>query len=189
VSYDIYALHVEPGEANAAALESVMQRDSLVEGDPLDPAKEARKRSIAGTLATSRMGYEVIEHDYAEVAEAEGISEDEARRQVRHLQVDNGELLVELDEEYAAVKVPYSSTLVECNIAEDVFKTLRVLRDEGKFVPYDPQLGRELDIESDRDAFFQSFKDGVEQARKSGTEEAVDERPRRSLWKRLLGRG
>jgi hypothetical protein len=189
VSYDIYALRVQPGEASSAALESILQRDDLVEGDPLDPAKEARKRSIAGTLATAKMGYEIIEHDYADVAEAEGISEDEARRQVRHLQVDNGELLVELDEEYAAVKIPYSSTLVECNIVEDVFKTLRVLREEGKFVPYDPQLGRELNIDLDREAFFKSFKEGVEQARKSGAEEAVDERPRSSLWKRLLGRG
>ena len=190
MSYDIYALHVEPGEADATALETIMQRDDLVEGDPLDPAKEARKRSIANALTTATgLGYEVVEHDYEEIAKAEGVAPDEARRQVRHIECDNGTLIVQLDEEYAAVKVPASQELVGGDVAKEVFSTLKILHDEAHLVPYDPQLGRELDIESDRDAFLESFTKHVEEARGEGREEEVDDRPRASWWQRLLGRG
>lgn len=189
MSYDIYSLHVDPGEASAVALETIIQRDDLVEGAPLDPGKEARKRSIANALTTARgMGYELVEHDYASLAESEGITPDEARRQVRHLQVDNGVLLVEIDDEYATVKVPYSSQLVDPHVADDVFRTLRLLRHEAGLMPYDPQLERELDIETDRDAFLESFRRGVEDARERGAEEDVAQGPRPPWWKRLLGR-
>ena len=188
MSYDIYSLHVDPGEASAIALETIVQRDDMVEGAPLDPGKEARKRSIANALTTARMGYAVVEHDFDSLAEAEEITPDQARRKVRHLQVENGTLFVEFEDEYATVKVPYSSSLVDPAVADDVFETLRLLRHEAGLMPYDPQLERELDIDSDRDAFLDSFRRGVEDARERGAEEEAAERPRASWWRRLLGR-
>jgi len=189
MSYDVYALRVDPGEANAGAFELVMEQDDVVEGEALDPAKEARKRSIAGALSTAGLGYEIVEHDYAKHAETKDISEDEARRQIRHLQCDNGTLVVEVDEEHATLKVPYSSSLVDADIADAVFATLKTLRDEAKLVPYDAQLERELDLESDRDAFLESFRRGVEEARSKGAEESSDRGPKAPWYRRLLGRG
>jgi hypothetical protein len=186
MSYDIHALRVDPGEATEVALETIMQREQLDEREPRDPAKDARKRSIAGALTTAGLGYAVVEHDYAELARAEQTTEDEARRQVRHLQLDNGTLLVELDEEHATLKVPYSSTLLEGDLAGEVFATLAALRAEAHLIPYDPQLGRELDPDTDRDAFLEAFRRGLEEARGKGAEEEARLRPRAPWWKRLL---
>jgi hypothetical protein len=103
--------------------------------------------------------------------------------------VDNGTILVEVDEEHAHIEIPYSSSLDGGDIAEAVFETLKILRHEAKLVPFDPQLGRELDLErdADREALAEAFARGVEEAARKGTEEQVSDRPRSSWWKRLLG--
>jgi hypothetical protein len=187
MSYTIYSLQVEPGEASTTAFETIMRRDDRTEGDALDPAKEARKRSIANALTTvPGLGYLVIEHDWGGLAKTEGVTPDEARRLVRHLQLDNGTLLVEIDDEHAAVKVPCASSLLERDIAGEVFGTLAILRDEAHLVPYDPQLGRELDLESDGEAFRESFARKVEEAREAGAEDEVGALRRAPWWKRLL---
>ena len=188
MSYDIHALHVERGEANATALERVAEREELEEGEPLDPGKEARKRSIATALTISTMGYEVVEHDYAEVADEKDVPEDQVRREIRHVLVYNGTLLVEIEEEHATVKVPVSGELDDEELTEMVFATLDALHREGRLVPFDPQLGRELDLDGDRHAFLESFRRRVEEARRAGAEEPVEDPPRAPWWKRLFDR-
>src|SRR3712207_5760936 len=183
MSYDIHALHVEPGEANAGSLELIRQREDLDEGAPLDPGKEARKRSIASALSLPGAGFEVIEHDYAEVADKKDVPEDQVRRELRHVQVDNGTLLVEIEAERATVKVPVSGNLDAGKVADMVFDTLRTLKREGGLIPFDPQLTRELDLDRDQDEFSRSFLRAVEEAREKGAEEKVSERPRKPWWK------
>ena len=188
MSYDIHALHVERGEANAAALEQIVDREELEEGEPLDPGKEARKRSIATALSLPGAGFEVIEHDYAKVADEKDVPEDQVRRELRHVQVDNGTLLVEIEAEHAIVKVPVSIEVDPGDVADQVFDALRTLKREGALVPFDPQLGRELDLDRDQDKFTEAFMRAVEEARAKGAEDSVDDRPRPSLLRRLLGR-
>jgi hypothetical protein len=190
MSYDIYALQVPPGEANADTLDAILARETATDRmTPLDPAKEARKRSIASALATSGRGYEIVEHKYEDVAETHEMSEEEARRLLRHVQCDNGTVLVEVEDQHAAVRVPLAGSLVGDEIADDVFGALRVLRDEAHLTPYDPQLERELDLEADADraAFLDAFARAVEEAKSKGVEERVEDRPRSPWWKRLIG--
>ena len=191
MSYELYALLVAPGKASEDAVATVVDHDEVLEAaTPLDPAKEARKRSIAGALSQARLGFEVVEHDFLAEAERNGSTEEEMRRRLRHVQVDNGTVLVEIDEEHAHIEIPYSSSLDGGEIAETVFETLKILHQEAKLVPFDPQLNRELDLEreADREAVAEAFARGVEEAARSGTEEEVSDRPRSAWWKRLLGR-
>jgi hypothetical protein len=190
MGYELYALLVAPGQASEETLASVVDHDEVLEkATPLDPAKEARKRSIASALAQSALGYEVVEHDFQGRAASEGSTEEEVRRRLRHVQVDNGTVLVEVDEEHAHIEVPYSSTLDPDDVADTVFETLRMLLHEAHLVPYDPQLGRELDPtrDGDRQALAEAYGKAVEEAQREGTEEKVAERPRSPWWKRLLG--
>jgi hypothetical protein len=190
MGYELYALLVATGEASEDTMRTVLDHDEVLEtATPLDPAKEARKRSIAAALTQSSLGYAVVEHDFVDRAEREGATEEEMRRRLRHVQVDNGTVLVEVDEEHARVQVPYSSALDGAAVAETVFETLKILHHEAQLVPYDPQLQRELDVnhEPDRQALAEAFDKGVEEARRNGTEEAVGDRPRSPWWKRLLG--
>ena len=190
MGYELYALLVAPGQASEDTLATVVDHDEILEAaTPLDPAKEARKRSIASSLAQARLGYEIVEHDYQQEAARNGSTEEEMRRRLRHVQVDNGTILVEVDEEHAHIRVPYSSSLDGAEIAATVFETLKILRHEAKLVPFDPQLQRELDPDraADREAVAEAFARGVEEAARSGTEEQVSDRPRNSWWKRLLG--
>ncbi len=191
MSYELYALLVPPGKASEDAVATVVDHDEVLEAaTPLDPAKEARKRSIASALAQARLGYEVVEHDFMGEAERNGSTEEEMRRRLRHVQVDNGTILVEVDEEHAHIEIPYSSSLDGGEIADTVFETLKILHHEAKLVPFDPQLGRELDLDraADRDALAEAFASGVEEAARNGTEEQVSDRPRPSWWNRLLRR-
>jgi hypothetical protein len=181
---------VPRGEANEAALEAVLARESAADmSTPLDPAKEARKRSIASAIATEAEGFDIIEHDYAEVAEEQDLTEEEARRRLRHVRCDNGTLLVEVEDEHTRIQIPYASSLVGEELAADVFEVLRLLNVEARLVPYDPQLGRELDLDADRDAFLEEFRRRVERARREGAEERVDDRPKPRWWQRLLPGG
>ena len=191
MSYDVYALLVPVGHASEDAVAVVVDHDQVLEGaTPLDPAKEARKRSIAAALAQAGLGYEIIEHDFQGHAMRNGATEEEMRRRLRHVQVDNGRVLVDVDEEHAHLKIPYSSKLDSGEVAHLVFETLKILHTEAKLVPYDPQLERELDLsgDGDRKAVAEAFGRGVEDAAKKGTEEPVADRPRPKLWQRLLGR-
>jgi hypothetical protein len=191
MSYDVYALLVPVGHASEDAVATIIDHDEVLEGaTPLDPAKEARKRSIAAALSQSGLGYEIIEHDFQGHALKNGSTEEEMRRRLRHVQVDNGQVLVEVDEEHAHVQVPFSSKLDRDEVAATVFETLKILQREAKLVPYDPQLQRELDLErdADRKAVAEAFGHGVQQAKREGTEEPVADRPRSPWWKRLLGR-
>ena len=190
MSYEVYALLVPKGQASEDAVETVVDHDEVLENaTPLDPAKEARKRSIAGALAQSALGYEVVEHDWQERAVEEGATEEEMRRRLRHVQVDNGTVLVEVDEEHAHLEVKYSSKLDPAQVADTVFETLRMLFEEAQLVPFDPQLQRELDVDADDDrrALADAYGKGVEEARRDGTEEEVADRPKSSWLKRLLG--
>lgn len=192
MGYEVYALLVPPGEASEESLATVIDHDQVLEGaTPLDPAKEARKRSIAAALAQSSHGYAIVEHDFAEAAEEQDATEEEMRRRLRHVQCENGAVAVAVDEEHAHVLVPYAGSLDPAEVAETMFETLRILRDEAKLVPYDPQLRRELDLDSDADrmALAEAFARGVEQARRDGREEPLTERQRRPWWKRLVGGG
>jgi hypothetical protein len=192
VSYDIYALQVMPGEANSETLDAILARETATDTmTPLDPAKEARKRSIATALATAGRGFDIVEHDYDEVADEHDITQEEARRRLRHVRCDNGTSRVELEDEHAAVKVPYTSALEADEVAEDVFTVLRVLHEEARLVPYDPQVGREiaLDAEADRTAFLEAYRRGVEEARREGAEDPVTPRATGRWWRRLFGGG
>lgn len=191
MSYDVYALLVPVGHASADAVATVVDHEEVLEGaTPLDPAKEARKRSIAAALAQSGLGYEIIEHDFEGHAMRNGATEEEMRRRLRHVQVDNGRVLVDVDEEHARLSVPLSSKLDRGEVAHLVFETLKILHAEARLVPYDPQLERELDLsgDGDRKAVARAFGREVEEAARNGAEEPVADRPRPKWWERLLGR-
>jgi hypothetical protein len=129
----------------------------------------------------------VGEPDYEEAAEQRDIPEDEARRRFRHVQVDNGTILIELDEEHALLNLPCSPELDAEKLVEDALETLRILRAEARFVAYDPQLAREVDPDADRDAVLEAYNDAAIDARKSGDEDVVKPRFTERLWRRLRG--
>jgi hypothetical protein len=147
-----YQLHLLGStEAGAHLLSAARARfDPEAVGAP-DPLKEARKRRIADRLRAITPQFEPFKLDYQRIAVSQGISEEEARRRFRHIELDgpkNGSgVHITLFDDTAVLTVPYWHEGLGANkVFKEVWQYLLIFEKEG-FQPYDPQLGRLLNLD------------------------------------------
>ncbi len=170
MSYDFHLLRLAGGRDPSAEarefLESTAEAEVLNPGPP-DPAKEERKQALAAALRAADPRLEAFPFDYAEIARAEGIPEDEARARYRHIELngpDEGSgIQIELYDDSATVTVPYWHHGTEAEpVFAEIWRYLSVLEGDGGFRTYDPQLERVLDLGRDRAAVLEAYARGLE---------------------------
>ena len=121
-------------------------------GQP-DPVREETKHRLATALIACHPGLQLFRRDYAKVALAKSISEDEARRRYRDLELSDEELglQVTLFDDTASVSIAFGTS--EAHSAElrlgAAWECLRLLEREGGFSTYDPQIGKILRLDTD----------------------------------------
>jgi len=165
VSYDIYLIPLGPsGDAQAYFDDQEVTRDEL---DLLPkPEAERRKRELADRLRASGVPLEEFEFDFARIAERLGLSVEEARQGWRHVELNSPEdgpgIQIELQDESAKLGVPYWHAAERAEpVWDQVWTCLRILRDVGGYSPFDPQLGRVLDLDRDRGDVVAMYAEGV----------------------------
>jgi hypothetical protein len=163
VSYDLFLFPAGIGDDLAAAYERLE-----VDAGPPDPVKEERKQLIATKLQALFPVLVVTERDFAAIAAEEGISEQDARWENREVELlapgGAGQTVgVDLFDDQACVRVEFPKRIGDEQTLSLVWALARCLVTERGFVPYDPQLGRAVDLENDFEAALACFRSFVDQ--------------------------
>lgn len=133
---------------------------------PVDPSAEERKRKLADALISSNPQLEVFQFNYDAVAASLGVSVDEARRVWRHLELNGPEdgngIQITLWDTHATISVPFWHSGEDAvPVVREIWEYMRLLISVAGMQPFDPQLGRELNLETDFDAVLNRFAEGV----------------------------
>lgn len=124
--------------------------DEATIGAP-DAAKEAVKRRAADALTAADPSLRPFVFDYAEIARIRRIPIEQARRDHRHIELNDERsgLQILLFDDSAAIAVAYWHRGAK---AEDVFRRIlalvQIISRETGLVAYDPQLGAVIDSEA-----------------------------------------
>lgn len=160
--YDLHLLAAR--EANPAVASAVLALRLAGDDDPgpLDPETERWKRALAMALQELDPRLELLEADPAVVARLSGISEEEARRRNRDLELAGPEdgfgLQVTLADEGAVVSLRLGLPAgMVVRAWREAWTVLEVLCRIGELAPYDPQLKRPLDLAADIGAVIDRY--------------------------------
>lgn len=170
MSYDFQLFRVPDGADPASAYDAhrilekaraASRRRGENRWDPVDPSADEAKRRVSGALVASLPVLRCVERDYRELARTKSITEDEARRRYRDLELSDIEsgLQVLLFEDAAYITLPFdpeSQSNVEVRLRA-AWTCLEVLAREGGFSTYDSQLGKILNLNTDFPAVLQGF--------------------------------
>ena len=144
MSYTLLLLRVPPGasedDIEKIALSTEEAERTRVPG-PLDPEKERRKRALVDALLAECPELEGGEPDYAALARAENITEEQARHESHWWTVAGPEegagIEITLYDDYVSIDMP--SRAGTDQDWKDVWRYLEILARKGGFVVWDPQ--------------------------------------------------
>ena len=118
---------------------------------------------IADALIKLNPKLEIFPFGFQELAEMEGISEDEAKIKFRHLELngadDGNGIQITLYDDAADVTVPYwhSGESAE-KVFDEIWSYLKVIENEARFVTYDSQLEKILNLSTDLPKVVEIYK-------------------------------
>jgi hypothetical protein len=155
MSYDIYLFKPDNGESADEAFERLFDESDDFSLSPASPQSEALKEKIAAALLTANPILERFQFDYAAVAKVLKTTEEEARIQWRHIELNGPEdgngIQIEINDDKASITIPYWHEGFKAqSVFEEVWRYLEVFRTEADYLAYDPQLYRPLDLSDDR---------------------------------------
>jgi len=155
MSYDLHLLLPVPDEEPLATAHARLEMESeeINLGLP-HPHKEARKTQLMRALRLETPTLQPFEFGYSEIAQMNGISEEEARIRYRHIELNGAEdgngIQITLYDDGADVTIPYWHQPAAARVVfDEVWRYLRILQNVGGFFVYDPQLDRQLDVDTD----------------------------------------
>lgn len=186
MSYDLYLIHLPPGSTpdQVETLALAKAEAELPDTDP-DPESSARQQAIADALRIADPKLEPFTFDYAEIARLEHISEQDARRRYRYIELtasDRSGIQITVYDDWVSLTVPYWHRGENAGqVWEQVWLHLRVLCREGAYTVYDPQLGRELDLAIDSIAVGDMYAEGVNVTTRAASE-FMEQQPTRKPW-------
>ncbi len=169
MSYDLYLLRLADAADPLASARANLERleDEDVDPGPPDLAAEERKQALADGLRARHPELQPFPFDYPGIARLQGISEEEARRRFRHIELngpdDGNGIQIELFDDRATVTVPYWHHGPEADpVFAEIWEYLAVLESAGGYRTYDPQLDRILDLGQDLEPALQAYAHGLE---------------------------
>jgi hypothetical protein len=189
MSYDLHLFRADSqSDSLLAAKASIELEETDLNPGPIDPAAEAAKAHLSAALEGSNPALEKFVFDYAQIAQLQKVTEAEARRQWRHIELNGPEngngIQITLYDRTASVTVPYWHRGEAAQAAwSEIWSYLQVLHRHADFLTYDPQLDRVLDLDQDRPAVLASYLRGVDFTAKVAAEKATpSDRPWWKVW-------
>jgi len=162
MSYDIYLFKPDDGESVEDAFERLFSEDE--DGDESEPSaeREVLKARLADALIAANPLLESFQFDYAAVAKSLKTTEEEARRQWRHIELNGPEdgngIQITIEDGKATVTVPYWHEGDDAKrVFEEIWKYLKVFQTEAGYLAFDPQLECPLDLSKDPDEMIQTY--------------------------------
>ncbi|HZU97977.1 MAG TPA: hypothetical protein VFF73_14840 [Planctomycetota bacterium] len=162
MSYDLSLFRPRPGFDPTSNSED----SNEFEPKARDPVVEEQKRRVADALIRTNAELEPFQLRYAEIAKFQGITEEEARRRFRYIELNgpkNGNgVQITIFDSRASIHIPFWHTGDKAFATlREVWSYLRVFASHG-FATYDPQIERVLNVEADFKLVIDSYGAGVE---------------------------
>lgn len=151
MSYDIFLFKPDDGESADDAF------DRLFDESDAGPAALAHSDELKEKLAAALMAVnprlERFEFDYSAAARAMKISEEEARAELCHIELNSPDgIQIQVDSDKATLTLPYHHQGAKArSVFKEVWQYLHVFQTEALYLAYDPQFGRPLDLSKDFD--------------------------------------
>ena len=142
MSYSLILVRVPPGASDDEIGRTAANAEDSAEANrqPPDPEAERRKRAIVDALLEEFPELEGGELDYAALADADDLTEEEARRRYNWLQVaapaEGSGIQITVYDTFATMELGATGTDEDW---EDVWRYLEVMVRVGGFVVWDPQ--------------------------------------------------
>jgi hypothetical protein len=184
MSYDLYLFQPKPGVDPRVTAEKLFLEDNeddaeesaegdeeldyvkwLNPGEP-NPQYEQRKQKMAMLLTEFDAELTTFPFRFDELAIQHNISEDEARKRFRHIELEGPDELaiqITLEDTTGEITMPYwHSGAVAVAAFKTIWGYLDVLQREGGYRVFDPQLDRVLDLERDFAKVVAKYEAGVQ---------------------------
>jgi hypothetical protein len=160
MSYDLCLFKDQPGVDPRDVAENFLDSDEESEG-PADPHFETLREKLAAALLAAGP-LERLEYDYAEIADEDGITLEEAKERYRHIELDAPEggsgVQITIYDEWCSITLPYWHTGDKAKAAiDEIWTYLDAARATAGYVCYDPQLEKLLEP-SDREAVLETYE-------------------------------
>jgi hypothetical protein len=174
MSFDLLLVRMPAGASEEEIGDAAMAAaEAELPDTPPDPATEAQKRALADAMLATFPELHEDEFDYPEIALSQGMTERDARRRYRWIQLnglwDGAGIEIDLYDGWASMSMPFGRPeYAEADMAE-MWRYLEVLVREGGFVVYDPQGANVVDVEAGPHGTL-----GIEKTQRE---------PRRSWWR------
>ena len=190
MSYDLHLVRIPPGADAQAVVDASVAMDEeaqLNPGEP-DPAKEETKRRLAAALQAVNPLLTAFPFNYSELARLEKITEQEARRRFRHVELNGPEdgngIQITLFDDTVTITIPYWHHGYKAQQAfREIWSYLEVLEGGGGLRSYDPQLERGLSLGTDFQAVLAKYGDGVGFTDQVAADITDPSRPDRPWWR------
>jgi len=190
MSYDINLVRVPPGadpEAVADASVAMDEEAQLNPGEP-DSTKEQIKRRLAAALQTVNPLLTAFPFDYSDLARLEKITEQEARRRFRHIELngpdDGNGIQITLFDDTATITIPYWHHGQKAQQAlQEIWSYLEIFERDAGFRAYDPQLEHILSLRRDFNVVLAKYGEGVGFTDRVAADVTNPSRPERPWWR------
>lgn len=111
-------------------------------------------QGLAAELMARHPSLEMFKLNYSQIAKTESITESEARRRFRKVELNDRKRSIQISifHDEAAAHFSFAGDSQQCTSAlQLLWDCLRVLESNGGFSTYDLQIGKVLDLDSDFD--------------------------------------
>jgi hypothetical protein len=165
---------------------SEQEESEEINSGPVDVEKEKQKAALASALmATSRL--DKSQFEYQAIAKMEGISEAEARVRYRHIELNEAThetgIQITLYDDKADITVPYwHEGKAALEVLQEIWNYLKIIQRETKYVTYDPQIYKVLNLDSDFEKVLAMYGSAMGIASKAILELIGKQRPWWKFW-------
>jgi hypothetical protein len=165
MSYDLYCFLPSSDVPSIEEAQAIVESEEA--GGKRDNAKSAEtKRKIVRALTEHNPRLTSFQFDYAEIARSLKISEDQARSEWTHVELNPPEgdpaIQITVFGDHVSINIPYRYTGSQADVTfEQLSGYLRVIRGATGFFVYDPQTDRVLDPEKEEFGDHKSYEQTV----------------------------
>ena len=190
MSYDFNLVRIPPGSHPQTVIQASLAAEEASELNPgeSNPTKEEAKRRLVAALQAVNPLLEAFPFNYVELARLNNISEQEAKRRFRHVELNGPEdgngIQITLFDDTASITIPYWHHGRDAEeVLRETWSYLEVLEHEEGFQAYDPQLERLLSLRMDFNAVLGKYAEGVRFTDKISADISTGSRQQKPWWR------
>ena len=153
MSYDLYCFQPSSSTPSLEEAQAVIESEEVLGQPEVDSARETKRR-IADALMQHNPRLQEFDFNYAQIAKTMNISEEEARAQWTHVELNPPEgdpaIQITVFGDHVYINTPYWYSGPEADkVFRQLMDYLRVLKRTAGFFVFDPQKDRIFDPETE----------------------------------------